>query len=195
MVKKQSIKNKDKRKRKTQKGGGRGLPSGNHQHMKHLNNTRGRVAWSNVRNLVNYKTKLNNIRQNYPLLLVDITARINKGFFDATKNGGNLTPESKLRIIESVIDEYNMRGPERFAPPRSTSSSSSHVTPIHSTSEREVSSAPLSDSEVLALFNQGPVEEPSTIIMGGGNKRTRSTNSTKNSTKSKSKSKPKSASF
>ena len=197
MVKKQSIKNKDKRKRKTQKGGVRGLPSGNHQHMKYLNNTRGRHARSNARNLVNYKTKLNYIRQNYPLLLVDITAKINKGFFDATKNGGRLTTESKLLIIKSVILKYNMYGPEYFAPLTPAPASSNHDTPTYSTNEREVSSELLSDSEVLALFNQGPVEEPSRDtrrMRQLGPKRTRSANSTNNSTRPKSKPKPKRAS-
>jgi hypothetical protein len=57
MVKKQSIKNKDKRKRKTQKGGRPRGPGLNFFPSGYLTNSRNIITNSNARNLVNYKTK------------------------------------------------------------------------------------------------------------------------------------------
>ena len=156
------------------------------------NRSRGRAARSNGQALLKYKKTLNDI-QTYPTsVIIAIQTRLNKGFHDATKKKVPFTTESKLLIIDAIISDYN-KNPEKYlVQPTSAPSSSIHDTLTYSTSEREVSSAPLSYSEVLDLFNQGPVEEPSrdtSRMRQLGPKRTRSANSTKNSTKSKSKSK------
>jgi hypothetical protein len=191
MVKKQSIKNKDKRKRKTQKGGTRGNTSGSLQ--KYLGSTkrnpqRGYIINENRIILDTLKSTNNN-------LYIELVAKIRAA---SVKDNIHPTPEILNKLIKQTINDYQ-RDPDKYH------RRWQHTIPftieqdntINNVDIGQVNSAPLTDSELLALFNPVPVEEPSRDtrrMRQLGPKRTRSANSTKNSTKSKSKSKSKRAS-
>jgi hypothetical protein len=191
MVKKQSIKNKDKRKRKTQKGGTRGYyPS--IQPLLSItkrNLHRGFIMNENRKILNTLKSTNNN-------LYIELVAKIKAA---SVKDNIHPTPEILNKLIKQTINDYQ-RDPDKYHRRWRL-----HTIPLTIAQDNTINNVDigegnsefLSDSQVLALLFQGPVEEPSqdtSRMRKLGPKRTRSANSTKNSTKSKSKSKSKRAS-
>lgn len=198
MVKKQSIKNKDKRKRKTQKGGTRiNYMKRSRPIQTHLGSTKRYPQRAFIMN--ENKILLDRLKSTNNNLYIELVAKIQAA---SVKDNIYPTPEILNQIIKQTINDYQ-RDPDKYHRRWQL-----HTIPltieqdntINNVDIGEVNSEFLSDSEVLALLFQGPVEEPSrdtSRMRQLGPKRTRSANSTKNSTKSKSKSKskPKGASF
>lgn len=193
MVKKQSIKNKDKRKRKTQKGGTRrNYMNTSRQIQTHLGSTKRYPQRAFIMN--ENKILLDSLKSSNNNLYIELVAKIQAAL---VKDNIHPTPEILNKLIKQTINDYQ-RDPDKYHRRwqlHTIPFTNEQDNTINNVDIGEVSSAPLSYSEVLALFNQGPVEEPSrdtSRMRQHGHKRTRSANSTKNSTKSKSKSKSKS---
>ena len=159
MVKKQSIKNKDKRKRKTQKGGTRGNnmnTSGSI--LKHLGSTkrnpqRGYIINENRIILDTLKSTNNN-------LYIELVAKIRAAL---VKYNTRLTPEILNQIIKQTIDDYQ-RDPDKYHRrwrPHAIPFTIEQDNTINNVDIGEVNSEFLSEQELLALFNPVPVEEPS----------------------------------
>lgn len=188
MVKKQSIKNKHKKKRRTQKGGvgerGRRRSMCRAPINPYLNISKRNLNRGNIMN--ENRIILNTLKTSNFYLYSELVAKIQAASVQSKKHP---TPEFINLLIKQTITDYEMNPSiyhTRWQP-----LTTSIIEPLNTTSNvpiEEYNSDPLSESDVLALFGAPPVQEHSpqiNRIRQPSRERTRSVNS-KGSTNSKS---------